>query len=125
MFSKHLVERDTRTMDPIVLCHEVPISSLKTCIGLIKEKRKPTEADLAAILTVIGFAGLQVIRFTSDKDEGGLMFSSGADFDLELTLDAVIQHHGAGGVVEMHGVIPWERIAKAVVETLLDRFLKN
>lgn len=109
-------------MDPIALCHEVPISSIKTCIGLIKDRHKPTEADLAAILTVIGFAGLQAIRFTSDKDEGGIMFSSGAEFDLEVTLDAVVQHHEAGGVVEMHGLIPWDKVAKAVIEALLDHF---
>jgi hypothetical protein len=122
MFSKHLIEKEFPAMDPITLCHEVPIASLKTCIGLIKEKRRPSESDLAAILTVVGFAGLQVIRFTSDRDEGGLMFNSNADFDLEVTLDAVIQHHDAGGVVEMHGLIPWDKVAKAVVEALLEHF---
>jgi hypothetical protein len=111
-------------MDPIQLYKDgIPLQSIKICIDLIRNKEELfNERSLAAVLTVVGYAGMMAIPYLGKEGADRMVWgNSGEAFDLEASLEN-LQANAELGKPVMNGVIPWERIAKAVVDEILSRF---
>ena len=105
--------------DPIQLCQDIPLASLKVCLDIVRKKHPLDDEALAAVLTVVGYGVSKFVLPRLSKDEGDRPLVWDAEgFDLEVSLESAV------GSVEFDakaGIIPWERIVKALLDELLDR----
>jgi len=105
--------------DPIQLCQDIPLASLKVCLDIVRKKHALDDEALAAVLTVVGYGVSKFVLPRLSKDEGDRPLVWDAEgFDLEVSLESAV------GSVEFDakgGIIPWERIVKALLDELLDR----
>jgi len=106
--------------DPIQLCQDIPLASLKVCLDIVRKKHPLDDEALAAVLTVVGYGVSKFVLPRLFKDEGGerpLVWDV-ESFDLEVSLETVV---GAAELNAKGGIIPWERIVKALLDELLNR----
>ena len=105
--------------DPIQLCQDIPLASLKVCLDIVRKKHPLDDEALAAVLTVVGYGVSKFVLPRLSKDEADRPLVWDAEgFDLEVSLESAV------GSVEFDakaGIIPWERIVKALLDALLDR----
>ena len=105
--------------DPIQLCQDIPLASLKVCLDIVRKKHALDDEALAAVLTVVGYGVSKFVlpRLSKDEVDRPLVWDA-EGFDLEVSLESAV------GSVELDakaGIIPWERIVKALLDELLDR----
>ena len=96
-------------MDPITIPDDIPLNSVKVLLDWYREKPIGKKEALAAALTVLAYAGAQAIDGFFRPEEG----FRGAPIEVEL--EGILSNERAG-------VIPWDTIAKAIVEQLLKHF---
>ena len=105
--------------DPIQLCQDIPLASLKVCLDIVRKKHPLDDEALAAVLTVVGYGVSKFVLPRLSKDEADRPLVWDAEgFDLEVSLESAV------GSVEFDakaGIIPWERIVKALLDELLNR----
>jgi len=99
-------------MDPILLPTEIPLQSFKILLDWYKGRHEKIDNELlAAALTVVGFCGIEALPLI------------GADFPISDE-----QHHVEliEGVVtgSKQGLIPWEKIARAVVDEVFNKIFR-
>lgn len=96
-------------MDPVVLPDEIPLQSFKVVLDYYKGRKTKIDNELlAAAITIVGFCGVEMLPLIGDelppRDEV---------CHIEL-----IESISTG---QKMGLIPWEKIARAIVDEILDK----
>lgn len=99
-------------MDPITIPDDIPLNSIKVLLDWYREKPVGKREALAAALTVLAYAGDQAVTGFFDPGDGMRAIS------MENELESIV----AG---EKAGIIPWELIARSIVDELLKQVFKK
>ena len=97
-------------MDPVLLPTEIPLQSFKIILDWYKGRRDKIDNELlAAALTLIGFCGVEMLPFIGENPP---------------VVDGVghVELIEAISSGQKMGIIPWEKIARAVTDEIISKF---